>query len=83
MKSTHAVCKYFPNILVQVNIFSYLRDLRRMRPGLVATQDQYKLVYSLVEEHLVLGNTVHTLDHFLADRGQDWLAEEWEKVRVK
>ena len=66
-----------------MNIFSYLRDLRRMRPGLVASQDQYKLVYSLVEEHLVLGNTVHTLEHFLADRGQDWLAEEWEKVRVK
>ena len=38
-----------------MNIFSYLRDLRQQRSGLVATQDHYKLIYSLIEEFLILG----------------------------
>ena len=65
----------------QINIFSYLRDLRRQRTGLVASQDQYKLIYSLVEEYLIVGDTVQNMDQFM-NRAQDHdrIADEFQKL---
>ena len=64
-----------------MNIFSYLRELREQRSDLVASQDHYKLAYSLVEEHLILGNTARPVTDFLRDIVSDIrLAEEFDKV---
>lgn len=51
--------------------------MRSQRSGLVATQDQYKLVYSLVEEFLICGDTVTTMQDFISSHiGQNPLAVE-------
>ena len=63
-----------------MNIFSYLRDLRKQRSGLVASQDHYKLIYSLVEEYLILGDTSQTIQEFLEDNSDDKLSDEFGKV---
>jgi len=61
----------------QVNIYSYLTKMRSQRSGLVATQDQYKLVYSLVEEFLICGDTVSTMQDFISGHiGQNQGAAE-------
>jgi len=50
----------------QVNIYSYLSRIRGQRAGLVATQDQYKLIYNLVEEFLICGDTATTMQDFIS-----------------
>ena len=55
--------------------------MREQRSGLVASQDHYKLVYSLLEEHLTLRFTARSVRDFLTDTVTDTrLAEEFDKV---
>ena len=63
----------------QVNIFSYLAEIKRGRPGLVANQEQYRLIYSLVEEFLILGSTSFSVAEFLA-LSEEKVREEQERV---
>ena len=63
----------------QVNIFSYLTEIKRSRPGLVANQEQYRLIYSLVEEFLILGCTSLSVPDFLAVP-EEKVKEEQERV---
>jgi protein tyrosine phosphatase len=66
----------------QVNIYSYLTKMRSQRAGLVATQDQYKLVYSLVEEFLICGDTVASMQDFITThirQNQGALEDQYEK----
>ena len=64
-----------------MNIFSYLRELREQRSGLVTSQDHYKLAYSLLEEHLTLGDTARSVMDFLRETVTDIrLSEEFDKV---
>jgi len=61
----------------QVNIYSYLTKIRSQRSGQVATQDQYKLVYSLVEEFLVCGDTTFSMHDFISSHaGQNQASSE-------
>ena len=61
----------------QMNIYSYLTTMRSQRSGLVATQDQYKLIYSLVEEFLICGDTVTSIQEFISSQvGEDHTALE-------
>jgi len=67
----------------RVEICSYLSRIRRARPGLVANQEQYRLVYSLVEEALVCGDNSRSLAQLKSSASQD-LTEEFllvNKVR--
>ena len=50
--------------------------MRRARPGLVANQDQYRLVYTLVEEALVCGDNSRSLAQLKSFASQD-LTEEF------
>jgi len=52
----------------EVSVYSYLSRLRRERAGLVATMEQYKLVYTLVEEFLICGDTVTSIQEFLSNK---------------
>ena len=52
----------------QVNIYSWLSELRAQRAGLVSSQAQYSLLYSLLEQFLVLGHTSLPLHQFLAQQ---------------
>ena len=64
---------------------TYLTRLRRARPGLVANQEQYRLVYSLVEEALVCGDNSRSLAQLKSSASQD-LTEEFllvNKVQQK
>ena len=64
-----------------MNIFSYLRELREQRSGLVTSQDHYKLAYNLLEEHLTLGFTARSVTDFLTESVTDMrLSEEFDKV---
>jgi len=67
----------------KVEICSYLNRMRRARPGLVANQEQYRLVYTLVEEALVCGDNSRSLAQLKSFASQD-LTEEFllvNKVR--
>ena len=64
-----------------MNIFSYLRELREQRSGLVTSQDHYKLAYNLLEEHLILGFTARSVTDFLTESVTNMrLSEEFDKV---
>merc|ERR1712117_923522 len=54
--------------------------MRRQRSGLVATQDHYKLTYSLVEEYLILGQTWLTVEQFISGDHDDRSQEEYDKA---
>ena len=53
-----------------------LTRIRKARPGLVANQEQYRLVYSLVEEALVCGDNSRSLAQLKSSASQD-LTEEF------
>ena len=53
-----------------------LLRMRRARPGLVANQEQYRLVYTLVEEALVCGDNSRSLAQLKSFASQD-LTEEF------
>ena len=63
----------------QLDVFSYLGRMRQARPGLVANQEQYRLVYSLLEEQLEMGDTTSTVQDLRAVAGKD-LAGEYSLV---
>ena len=50
--------------------------IRKARPGLVANQEQYRLVYSLVEEALVCGDNSRSLAQLKSSASKD-LTEEF------
>ena len=62
-----------------LDVFSYLGRMRQARPGLVANQEQYRLVYSLLEEQLEMGDTTSTVQDLRAVAGKD-LAGEYSLV---
>ena len=53
-----------------------LTRIRRARPGLVANQEQYRLVYSLVEEAIVCGDNSRSLAQLKTFSSHD-LTEEF------
>ena len=63
----------------QVNIFSFLTEIKRNRPGLVANQEQYRLVYSLLEEFVILGDTELSVSEFLGV-AEEKVREEYEQL---
>ena len=63
----------------QVNIFTFLTEIKRNRPGLVANQEQYRLVYSLLEEFVILGDTELSVSEFLAVP-EEKVAEEYSRL---
>ena len=62
-----------------LDVFSYLGRMRQARPGLVANQEQYRLVYSLLEEQLEMGDTTSTVQDLRTVAGKD-LAGEYSLV---
>ena len=52
-----------------------LTRIRKARPGLVANQEQYRLVYSLVEEALVCGDNSRSLAQLKSSAKQDLTQE--------
>ena len=46
----------------------------------MATQDHYKLIYSLVEEYLILGQTFLSVDQFMSGDHDDRSQEEFDKA---
>ena len=57
------------------NFLTNLTRIRKARPGLVANQEQYRLVYSLVEEALVCGDNSRSLAQLKSSAKQDLTQE--------
>merc|ERR1719348_41858 len=62
----------------QVDIFSYLKLLRSQRQGLVGSREQYRLLYGLVWEQIICGDTQVTVDQWKESKDKKTM-EEFER----
>ena len=74
------ICSYLNRYLTinkyQIpSLLTNLTRIRKARPGLVANQEQYRLVYSLVEEALVCGDNSRSLAQLKSSAKQDLTQE--------
>ena len=72
------ICSYLNRCRFTLTLITTtcLLRMRRARPGLVANQEQYRLVYTLVEEALVCGDNSRSLAQLKSFASQD-LTEEF------
>ena len=72
------ICSYLNRCRSSLTLITTtcLLRMRRARPGLVANQEQYRLVYTLVEEALVCGDNSRSLAQLKSFASQD-LTEEF------